>query len=68
VAGGVAGPRSESNPFGTNQFIDWCALVGAEPLLGMNFGTQRRTIHYALAETDATVQYSNVLTDYMVVV
>jgi alpha-L-arabinofuranosidase len=29
----------ESNQFGTNDFIDWCALVGAEPLLGMNFGT-----------------------------
>ena len=29
----------ESNQFGTNEFIDWCALVGAEPLLGMNFGT-----------------------------
>ena len=29
----------EPNQFGTNEFIDWCALVGAEPLLGMNFGT-----------------------------
>lgn len=29
----------ESNQFGTNEFIEWCALVGAEPLLGMNFGT-----------------------------
>ena len=29
----------ESNQFGTNEFIDWCGLVGAEPLLGMNFGT-----------------------------
>jgi alpha-N-arabinofuranosidase len=29
----------ESNHFGTNEFIDWCALVGTEPLLGMNFGT-----------------------------
>jgi len=29
----------ESNQFGTNDFIDWCALVGAEALLGMNFGT-----------------------------
>src|SRR6186997_2007224 len=23
----------ESNQFGTNDFIDWCAIVGAEPLL-----------------------------------
>ncbi len=29
----------ETNQFGTNDFIDWCALVGTEPLLGMNFGT-----------------------------
>src|SRR3954468_396275 len=29
----------ESNQFGTNDFIDWCRVVGAEPLLGMNFGT-----------------------------
>jgi alpha-N-arabinofuranosidase len=29
----------ESNQFGTNDFIDWCAQVGTEPLLGMNFGT-----------------------------
>jgi alpha-L-arabinofuranosidase len=29
----------ETNAFGTNEFIDWCRLVGAEPLLGMNFGT-----------------------------
>jgi alpha-N-arabinofuranosidase len=29
----------ESNQFGTNDFVDWCRLVGAEPLLGMNFGT-----------------------------
>jgi alpha-N-arabinofuranosidase len=29
----------ETNQFGTNDFVDWCRLVGAEPLLGMNFGT-----------------------------
>ena len=29
----------ETNQFGTNEFIEWCAMVGAEPLLGMNFGT-----------------------------
>jgi len=29
----------ETNQFGTNDFIDWCRLVGTEPLLGMNFGT-----------------------------
>jgi alpha-N-arabinofuranosidase len=29
----------ETNQFGTNEFIDWCRLVSAEPLLGFNFGT-----------------------------
>jgi alpha-N-arabinofuranosidase len=29
----------ETNQFGTNEFVDWCRLAGAEPLLGMNFGT-----------------------------
>ena len=24
----------ESNRFGTNEFIEWCGVVGAEPLLG----------------------------------
>jgi alpha-L-arabinofuranosidase len=43
----------ESNQFGTNDFIDWCTLVGAEPLLGMNFGTG--TVESALAY----VEYCN---------
>src|SRR4029079_1482108 len=30
---------TETNQFGTNEFVEWCGLVGAEPLLGMNFGT-----------------------------
>jgi alpha-N-arabinofuranosidase len=30
---------TETNQFGTNEFIEWCGMVGAEPLLGMNFGT-----------------------------
>src|SRR6476469_1653232 len=29
----------ETNQFGTNEFLEWCGTVGAEPLLGMNFGT-----------------------------
>ena len=43
----------ESNQFGTNDFIDWCAAVGAEPLLGMNFGTG--SVEMALAY----VEYCN---------
>jgi alpha-L-arabinofuranosidase len=29
----------ETNQFGTNEFLDWCKLVGTEPLLGFNLGT-----------------------------
>jgi alpha-N-arabinofuranosidase len=29
----------ETNQFGTNEFIEWCHLVGSEPLLGFNLGT-----------------------------
>jgi alpha-N-arabinofuranosidase len=28
----------ETNQFGTNEFIDWCKLVGTEPLLATNLG------------------------------
>ncbi len=44
----------ESNQFGTNEFIDWCAMVGADPLLGMNFGTG--TVEMAVAY----LEYCNV--------
>jgi alpha-N-arabinofuranosidase len=40
----------ETNQFGTNEFIDWCHAVGAEPLLGMNFGTG--TAEMAVAYTE----------------
>jgi alpha-N-arabinofuranosidase len=29
----------ETNQFGTNEFIEWCRLVGTEPLLAFNLGT-----------------------------
>lgn len=29
----------ETNQFGTDEFIEWCQLVGTEPLLGFNLGT-----------------------------
>jgi len=44
----------ETNQFGTNEFIEWCGMVGAEPLLGMNFGTG--TVESAVAY----VEYCNV--------
>jgi alpha-L-arabinofuranosidase len=40
----------ETNQFGTNDFIDWCKLVGAEPLLGMNYGTGTAEMAVAYVE------------------
>jgi len=40
----------ETNQFGTNEFIEWCRLVGTEPLLGMNFGTGTAEMAVAYAE------------------
>jgi alpha-L-arabinofuranosidase len=40
----------ETNQFGTNEFIDWCRMVGAEPLLGMNFGTGTAEMAVAYVE------------------
>ena len=40
----------ETNQFGTNEFIDWCKLVGTEPLLGMNFGTGTAEMAVAYVE------------------
>jgi alpha-N-arabinofuranosidase len=40
----------ETNQFGTNEFMDWCKLVGAEPLMGFNFGTEPAEMAAALVE------------------
>ena len=40
----------ETNQFGTNEFIDWCRMTGAEPLLGMNFGTGTAEMAVAYVE------------------
>ena len=29
----------EPNQFGTNEFMQWCKLVGTQPLMGLNLGT-----------------------------
>jgi len=29
----------ESNQFGTDEFMNWCKLVGTEPFLCLNMGT-----------------------------
>ncbi len=31
---------TETNHFGTNEFIDWCRLAGIEPMLAVNLGTR----------------------------
>ena len=31
---------TETNTFGTNEFIDWCRAAGIEPMLAVNLGTR----------------------------
>lgn len=31
---------TETNQFGTNEFMDWCRLAGIEPMLAVNLGTR----------------------------
>ena len=31
---------TETNQFGTNEFIDWCRMAGIEPMLAVNLGTR----------------------------
>ncbi len=40
----------ETNQFGTNEFVDWCRLVGTEPLLATNLGTGTPESSAALVE------------------
>jgi alpha-N-arabinofuranosidase len=40
----------ETNQFGTNEFLEWCRLVGTEPLLGFNLGTGTPEDAVALVE------------------
>lgn len=36
----LAWMSTETNEFGTNEFIDWCRLAGTEPMLAVNLGTR----------------------------
>jgi alpha-N-arabinofuranosidase len=36
----LAWMSTETNQFGTNEFIDWCRLTGIEPMLAINLGTR----------------------------
>ena len=40
----------EPNQFGTNEFMQWCRLVGSEPLMGLNLGTGTPEMAAALVE------------------
>jgi len=45
---------TESNQFGTNEFLAWCKAAGTEPLMGLNLGTG------TAEEAAALVEYCNV--------
>lgn len=45
--------RLETNLFGTNEFAEWCKLVGTEPFMCVNLGTG------TIQEAQAWVEYSN---------
>ena len=36
----LAWKSTEPNQFGTNEFVDWCARAGIEPMLAVNLGTR----------------------------
>jgi alpha-L-arabinofuranosidase len=36
----LAWMSTETNQFGTNQFIDWCRAADIEPMLAVNLGTR----------------------------
>jgi alpha-N-arabinofuranosidase len=38
----LAWMSTETNAFGTNEFIDWCRMAGIEPMLAVNLGTRGR--------------------------
>ena len=47
----LAWMSTETNQFGTNEFIDWCRLANIEPMLAVNLGTRdgdaaRRYLEY----------------------
>ncbi|KKY18816.1 putative glycoside hydrolase family 51 protein [Phaeomoniella chlamydospora] len=47
----------ESNQFGTDEFMEWCKVVGAEPYLALNMGTG------TLEEALGWLEYCNLSTD-----
>lgn len=49
----LAWKSTETNQFGTNEFIEFCRKIGTEPMLGLNFGTG------TIDEAAALVEYCN---------
>ena len=41
---------TETNQFGTNEFLAWCKLAGTQPLMGLNLGTGTPEMAAALVE------------------
>jgi alpha-N-arabinofuranosidase len=53
---------TETNQFGTNEFLAWCKLAGCEPLLAVNLGSGTAEMAAALAEyclVDKGTKYSD---------
>ena len=46
----LAWMSTETNQFGTNQFIDWCRAADIEPMLAVNLGTRGGDAARALVE------------------
>ncbi|MFP4028665.1 MAG: alpha-N-arabinofuranosidase [Candidatus Brocadiia bacterium] len=46
----LAWKTTETNEFGTNEFIDWCDKVGIDPMLAVNLGTRGPDAARALVE------------------
>jgi alpha-N-arabinofuranosidase len=46
----LAWRSTETNQVGINEFVDWCRLVGSEPLLAINLGTRGPEAAGALVE------------------
>ncbi|NIJ20927.1 alpha-N-arabinofuranosidase [Sphingomonas naasensis] len=49
----LAWGSTETNQFGTNEFIDWCRLAGLEPMFAVNLGTR------GPAEAQNFIEYCN---------
>jgi alpha-N-arabinofuranosidase len=49
----LAWQSTETNQFGTNEFIDYCRMMQIEPMLGVNLGTG------TIADAAALVEYCN---------